>query len=205
MAAIEKEYIPKVLSKLLNNALKYARHTITIDLFQDEADFTVRSVRDGEKIPEASSQQIFEPFYQMEKKDTVRMGVGIGLPLARSLATLHKGRLYLDIEQPENTFVLIIPLNKEEVRQQIEKVVEQNIEVLDEETSTETDQMKGYTLLLVEDNESMRSFIFERLEVLLTVETAVNGQEALDVFRSNHIDLVISDIMMAVMNGYELC
>ena len=193
MAAIDKEAITKVLSNLLNNALKYARHTITIDLFQDEADFTVRIVSDGEKIPEASSQQIFEPFYQMEKKDTVRMGVGIGLPLARS------------IEQPENTFVLIIPLNKDEVRQQIEKVVEQNIEVLDEETSTETDQMKGYTLLLVEDNESMRSFIFERLEVLFTVETAVNGQEALDVLRSNHIDLVISDIMMPVMNGYELC
>ena len=206
MAAIDKEAITKVLSNLLNNALKYARHTITIDLFQDEADFTVRIVSDGEKIPEASSQQIFEPFYQVEKKkDTVRMGVGIGLPLARSLATLHKGRLYLDIEQPENTFVLTIPLNKEEVRQQIEKVVEQNIEVLDEETSTETDQMKGYTLLLVEDNESMRSFIFERLEALFTVETAVNGQEALDILRSNHIDLVISDIMMPVMNGYELC
>ena len=194
------------MSNLLNNALKYARHTIMIDLFQDGADFTVRVVSDGEKIPEASSQQIFEPFYQVEKKkDTVRMGVGIGLPLARSLATLHKGRLYLDIEQPENTFVLTIPLNKEEVRQQIEKVVEQNIEVLDEETSTETDQMKGYTLLLVEDNESMRSFIFERLEALFTVETAVNGQEALDILRSNHIDLVISDIMMPVMNGYELC
>ena len=204
-AHVNKEAFTKIVSNLLNNALKYARHTITIDLFQDEADFTVRIVSDGEKIPEASSQQIFEPFYQMEKKDTVRMGVGIGLPLARSLATLHKGRLYLDIEQPENTFVLIIPLNKEEVRQQIEKVVEQNIEVLDEETSTETDQMKGYTLLLVEDNESMRSFIFERLEVLFTVETAVNGQEALDVLRSNHIDLVISDIMMPVMNGYELC
>ena len=206
MAAIDKEAITKVLSNLLNNALKYARHTIMIDLFQDGADFTVRVVSDGEKIPEASSQQIFEPFYQVEKKkDTVRMGVGIGLPLARSLATLHKGRLYLDIEQPENTFVLTIPLNKEEVRQQIEKVVEQNIEVLDEETSTETDQMKGYTLLLVEDNESMRSFIFERLEALFTVETAVNGQEALDILRSNHIDLVISDIMMPVMNGYELC
>ena len=76
---------------------------------------------------------------------------------------------------------------------------------MDEETSTETDQMKGYTLLLVEDNESMRSFIFERLEALFTVETAVNGQEALDILRSNHIDLVISDIMMPVMNGYELC
>ena len=117
LIAIDKEAITKVLSNLLNNALKYARHTITIDLSQDEVDFTVRVVSDGEKIPESSSQQIFEPFYQLEKKkDAARMGVGIGLPLARSLATLHKGRLYLDIEQPENTFVLTIPLNKEEVR-----------------------------------------------------------------------------------------
>lgn len=62
MAAIDKEAITKVLSNLLNNALKYARHTIMIDLFQDGADFTVRVVSDGEKIPEASSQQILNPF-----------------------------------------------------------------------------------------------------------------------------------------------
>lgn len=206
VAAIDKEAITKILSNLLNNALKYARHTILVELLREEDTFTVRVISDGEKIAESASQQIFEPFYQLDKKkDMPRTGVGIGLPLARSLATLHKGCLYLDTEQPENAFILTIPLNNEEVQQQIEKVVEQNPEVLDEETSLETDNMKGYTLLLVEDNESMMSFIVERLEGFFMVEMARNGQEALEVLRSNHIDLVITDIMMPVMNGYELC
>lgn len=205
VAAIDKEAITKILSNLLNNALKYGNHTILIELLKAETTFTVRISSDGEKIPVEASKQIFETFYQMDKKKETRQGVGIGLPLARSLAILHKGTIYLDTDQPENTFVLTIPLNKEGVQQQIEKVVEQHVVSLDEETSLETDSMKGYTLLLVEDNEDMLSFIRDRLEEQFTVETAYNGKEALEVLRNNHIDLIISDIMMPVMNGYELC
>ena len=65
--------------------------------------------------------------------------------------------------------------------------------------------MYGYTLLLVEDNESMLTFILERLQENFTVETAMNGVEALEILRSSHIDLIISDIMMPVMDGYQLC
>lgn len=205
VAAIDKEAITKILSNLLNNALKYGKHTIVVELLKSDTAFTVRVSSDGEKIPMEASKQIFEAFYQMDKKKEARQGVGIGLPLARSLATLHKGTLYLDTDQAENTFVLTIPLNKEGVQQQIEKVVEQHVVSLDEETSLETDSMKGYTLLLVEDNEEMLSFIRDRLEEQFTVETACNGKEALEVLRSNHVDLIISDIMMPVMNGYELC
>lgn len=205
VAAIDKEAVTKILSNLLNNALKYGKHTVLIELLKSEATFTVRVSSDGEKIAAEASKQIFEAFYQMDKKKEARQGVGIGLPLARSLATLHKGTLYLDTDQSENTFVLTIPLNKEGVQQQIEKVVEQHVVSLDEETSLETDSMKGYTLLLVEDNEDMLSFIRDRLEEQFTVETAYNGKEALEVLRNNHVDLIISDIMMPVMNGYELC
>lgn len=205
VAAIDQEAVTKILSNLLNNALKYGTHTILVELLKCEATFTVRVSSDGEKIPAEASRQIFEAFHQMDKKKEAQQGVGIGLTLARSLATLHKGTLYLDTDQSENTFVLTIPLNKEGVQQQIEKVVEQHAVSLDEETSLETDSMKGYTLLLVEDNEEMLSFICDRLEEQFTVETACNGKEALEVLRSNHVDLIVSDIMMPVMNGYELC
>ncbi len=204
LVAIDKEAVTKILSNLLNNALKYAKCVITVELEQDEKSFTVRVTSDGDRIPTEDSQQIFEPFYQVGKKEG-QQGVGIGLSLARSLATLHKGLLYLDTTQPENSFVLTIPLNKEKMQLQIEKAVEPKVEILDEETSTETDNMKGYTLLLVEDNEDMLSFIFERLTEQFTVEKARNGKEALDILHNNHIDLVVSDIMMPLMNGYELC
>ncbi|MDR0574071.1 MAG: response regulator [Tannerella sp.] len=206
VAAIDREAITKILSNLLNNALKYARQTILVELSSDETLFTVRVASDGDKISPELGMKIFEPFYQIDKKREPRQGIGIGLPLARSLAMLHKGSLYLDAEQPDNAFILTIPINEEGIRLQAGKMTEQNIVSLDEETSLQTDEnMKGYTLLLIEDTEETLLFIQERLEEYFTVETAHNGQEALEVLRNNHIDLVVSDIMMPMMNGYELC
>ncbi len=219
MAAIDREAITKILSNLLNNAMKYTKRTITVELEEDGMNFIVRVASDGDKIPLENSQQIFEPFYQIVRKKEGQQGVGIGLPLARSLAMLHEGKLYLDTSQSENCFVLSIPLSKEGVllseegtlpdkevvSQPMDYLVESNIEIFDEEISVETGSMKEYTLLLVEDNEDMRAFILERLDELFTVETARNGKEALHILNHNHIDLVISDIMMPVMNGYDLC
>ena len=162
-------------------------------------------ILNGNKIPEEASQYIFEPFYQMEKKEAPKNGVGIGLSLARSLASLHKGTLTLDTtREKDNVFILTIPLNKEGISLENSKAVQKDIVELDEETSVETD-MHGYTLLLVEDNESMLAFISERLCECFTVETAKNGAEAIEILRSSHVDLIISDIMMPVMNGYQLC
>ena len=204
-ASIDREAITKILSNLLNNAMKYAEGTILVELERDDVKFTVRVVSDGNKIPLNESQQIFEPFYQGEKKDASVTGVGIGLPLARSLATLHKGQLYLNAEHAQNAFILEIPLNTDGIQAQHSRVAEQYTVALDEEMTTETENMQGYTVLLVEDNEMMLSFIQEKLEAFFTVETARNGQEALEILHNSHVDLVISDIMMPVMNGWELC
>ena len=204
-AAVDKEAITKIVSNLLNNALKYAWQHIQVELEKDDLYFTIRVISDGNKIPEEASQYIFEPFYQMEKKEAPKNGVGIGLSLARSLASLHKGTLTLDTtREKDNVFILTIPLNKEGISLENSKAVQKDIVELDEETSVETD-MHGYTLLLVEDNESMLAFISERLCECFTVETAKNGAEAIEILRSSHVDLIISDIMMPVMNGYQLC
>ena len=204
-AAVDKEAITKIVSNLLNNALKYAWQHIQVELEKDDLYFTIRVISDGNKIPEEASQYIFEPFYQMEKKEAPKNGVGIGLSLARSLASLHKGTLTLDTtREKDNVFILTISLNKEGISLENSKAVQKDIVELDEETSVETD-MHGYTLLLVEDNESMLAFISERLCECFTVETAKNGAEAIEILRSSHVDLIISDIMMPVMNGYQLC
>lgn len=204
-AAIDKEAITKILSNLLNNALKYARHTILIELEKDDANFVIRVISDGNKIPAETSQQIFEPFYQSEKKSESRGGVGIGLSLARSLALLHKGSLNLDTSQADNIFVLTIPLNKEGIELENDKAIQKEIVVIDEDSSITPDMQHSYTLLLVEDNKEMLEFIRDRLQEYFMVETARNGKEALEILRSIHVDLIISDVMMPVMNGYELC
>lgn len=204
-AAVDKEAITKILSNLLNNGLKYANSNVLVELEKGEDSFTIRVTSDGNKIPAEASQYIFEPFYQMERKEKPRNGVGIGLSLSRSLASLHQGTIYLDTShKEENVFVLTIPLNGEGIKLENSKAIQKDIVSLDEQTPVSAD-IYGYTLLLVEDNESMLTFIHERLQENFTVETAKNGAEALEVLRSGHIDLIISDIMMPVMDGYQLC
>lgn len=203
-AAVDKEAITKIVSNLLNNALKYAYQLIRVELERDETNFSIRVISDGNKILAEASQYIFEPFRQVDKTEGPKNGVGIGLSLARSLASLHKGSLELDVEQENNVFVLTIPLNKEGIKLENDRIIQKDIVVLDEETSVAKD-MHGYIILLVEDNEGMLAFILERLQECFTVETAKNGVEALEVLKNNHVDLIVSDIMMPVMNGYQLC
>ena len=203
LARIDKEAITKILSNLLNNALKYGREHISVSLVRHDANFSVSVYSDGEKIPESKAEQIFEPFYQnaeLKKKQ----GVGIGLALARSLALLHKGSLMLDTQSPGNTFVLTIPLNMDGTAMDESQTLSEADLPLNETTTTD-DCPTGNSILIVEDEESIRNFMKERLSELFIVETAADGKTALDILRKEHVDLIISDVMMPGMNGFELC
>ncbi len=204
IAKVDKEAITKILSNLFNNALKYSEHHTEITLRRDEDDFLITISNDGQKIPHSTAEQIFEPFFQLNgqtKKE--KHGVGIGLALARSLAHLHKGSLKLDTLQNNTTFILTIPLNIEkevditEISDQADLPLTEN--VLSEENA------KGNVILVVEDDENILNFMKERLSDFFIVETATDGQKALDILHKSHIDLIISDIMMPVMNGIEFC
>ena len=184
--------------------MKYGNEHISVNLSKYDGNFSVSVCSDGAKIPEEKAEQIFEPFFQGEEKKKEKQGVGIGLALARSLALLHKGTLMLDTRQPANTFVLTIPLNMEDMMANGNKPFSQADLPLNETTSAD-ENTKGNVILIVEDEDSIRNFMKERLSPLFIVETASNGKHALDTIRKEHIDLVISDVMMPEMNGYELC
>lgn len=204
IAAIDREAVTKILSNLLNNALKYSKHSILVYLERNDTTFSIRVTSDGDRIPADLSEQIFEPFYQINKKENTSSGAGIGLPLARSLAVLHSGKLYLDDDLSNNTFVLTLLLMQEKVRVQEEIAIHEEMIYPEEEMATTADT-RNHTLLLVEDNENLRSFLSEKLSELFITETATNGREALEILRDHSIDIVVSDIMMPVMNGLELC
>lgn len=112
---VDVEALDKMLSNLLNNALKYAASKIVIRLQKEELFFRVIIASDGERIPPHLQEKIFEPFYRI-KGNTKSVGSGLGLALARSLAEMHRGSLILDIKNNENfnTFVLSLPLNHKE-------------------------------------------------------------------------------------------
>ena len=93
---------------------------------------------------------------------------------------------------------------QEKVRVQEEIAIHEEMIYPEEEMATTADT-RNHTLLLVEDNENLRSFLSEKLSELFITETATNGREALEILRDHSIDIVVSDIMMPVMNGLELC
>lgn len=103
-APVDKEALTKILSNLFNNAVKYATSSIHVSLIppcgmKEPGYFSIMVSNDGHPIPHDMQEKIFQPFVQIKQTSGGQRtaGTGIGLPLARSLAELHKGKLYLRI------------------------------------------------------------------------------------------------------------
>ena len=206
VASVDREAVTKILSNLMNNALKYARHNIAVVLTHDDTTFSVSVTSDGEKIDGADRTRIFEAFYQMDKSNHGENGVGIGLPLSLSLARLLGGTLALDGAAADgNTFILTLPLNKEGIRQNNRQTLATPDYLLDDDSNQSRSDGDACTVLIVEDNDSMREFLAEQVAATFAVETARNGREALAKLHEGRVDIIVTDVMMPEMDGFELC
>ena len=187
--------VEKIISNLLSNAMKYGQGLIDLYLeHPDEKKVIVRVDSNGWPIPEAEREKIFEKFYQGGK------GTGLGLPLARTLAELHGGRLYLDTARTDrNSFVLELPVDHPEQVEVMPSVQAEEAKEFSEYDSTRS------SLLIVEDNQEFRLYLAGEFNEEYNVFLAANGKMALEVLQTQKIDLVISDIMMPVLEGCELC
>ncbi|MCC8154407.1 MAG: response regulator [Tannerellaceae bacterium] len=211
-ADIDREAVTKIISNLFNNALKYANSTISAIVYEDKDNekLMIQIANDGYIIPEEYAEKIFEPFYQIKDKhpDTIPSGTGLGLSLSRSLASLHNGSLILEKYDPAfNRFLLTLPLYHPkaadaELKEESLEETGTDSQIQEEETGNSGHQS---TVLLVEDDADMLLFLQNILKGRYNIQTAHNGQEALSILEKVQIDLIISDILMPVMDGLELC
>lgn len=195
-ALIDREAVSKIISNLLSNAVKYADKQISLSVEINEKDntFSIRVISDGNLIPESEREKIFAPFYRLDES-LHKEGSGIGLALSRTLADFHQGTLTCtETADGMNCFTLTLPVH----RIQDESITANTIR-------TEVKETGKPAILIVEDQDEMRSFIAKEMRALYTVLEAADGKEALEILAKRAVNLIISDVMMPNMDGFELC
>lgn len=206
-ADVDSEAFTKIISNLFTNALKNAKSFVRIGLVCDAAGdqlFKVYLRNDGTIIQEEMFEKIFEPFFQVNASgnENMKTGTGIGLSLSKSLAELHSGKLYIVKESSEyNTFVLELPMQQPNATIRENDTAPDKAGVLTNTPSAGSSDI--YAVLLIEDNREMLDFIQKKLKKEYHVHAALNGREALALLDEEHIDLIISDIAMPEMDGFE--
>ncbi|MCS3736669.1 hybrid sensor histidine kinase/response regulator transcription factor [Mucilaginibacter dorajii] len=204
-AYVDIEAFTKIVSNLINNAIKYGNSVVEIELQKSEPNdhtFTIEIRNNGYIVPYEMREKIFEPFFRMKESEK-QIGTGIGLSLSRSLAELHKGLLVLNKSINNfNIFNLTLPIHQE--KEFDLHSTPDDYEPIDTVKEENFDFMKPI-ILLVDDNPEILDFIADDLSDKYAIIKAFNGQEALDMIEIENIQLIISDVMMPGIDGFELC
>ncbi|WP_256011479.1 hybrid sensor histidine kinase/response regulator transcription factor [Desertivirga xinjiangensis] len=211
----DPDKLEKILNNLLSNALKFTgkQGAVSVymtlkadDSFDSNDEFIEIVVRDtGIGIDARNRERIFHQFFQVpENKD--QGGTGIGLALTKELVKLHKGEILVDSQPGKGTrFTVRIPLVREEVR---EAVIDSGIDEEadpNQDTGQKKDLINERILLIIEDNPDVRKFLRVSLESQFHIEEAGDGMEGLQLAQKFLPDIILSDVMMPVLDGNELC
>jgi signal transduction histidine kinase/DNA-binding response OmpR family regulator len=212
----DSDKLEKILNNLLSNAFKFSSPSERVDMkaiateIQGSITLNVEIKNSGTVIPPDQLDRIFDPFFQGEHTPRHNMqGTGLGLSLVKELVKLHRGEINVSSSPGVGTvFIVTLPFersNMPEVIPGAEKAELTNVlENLAENGSEEPDITKE-TVLVVEDNHEVRTLIRRGLEPQYNILEASTGKEGVQLAREKQTDLVISDVMMPVMNGVELC
>jgi len=229
----DEHRLEMVLTNLVGNALKFTPDGGRIDITLESDGHQARiRVRDsGPGISREDQKKIFDRFFRVDSPERQQGGAGIGLSLARQLVELHGGTLTVASEPGEGaTFTALLPHGRDHFRPE---VVERRMVAVDmpggrrasdwqaaeadaeavptapepdaAEPPIELEGGRRARIVLVEDNDELRSLIESLLSPSFDVMTARDGEEGLSLVRRQRPDLVVSDVMMPRMSGTELC
>lgn len=214
----DEDVIEKVLTNLISNAIKFTTAggtvTVSLSLAQEEQKYVALCVGDnGKGIPAEKIPFVFDRFYQVDDSSKREFeGSGIGLALVKELTELHGGKVRVE-SNPEKgtTFSCLFPFNKKVIA-----VENASPEGEPEEKKTNTGNIPAFSnikgtaapgplILVIEDNADVRKYICDKLRDYYRLKEYKDGKEGLAAALEEMPDLIVSDVMMPEMDGFELC
>jgi signal transduction histidine kinase/ligand-binding sensor domain-containing protein/DNA-binding response OmpR family regulator len=217
----DPDKMEKVFYNLVSNAFKFTSANGEIKVSTkiiDSSTVEIKVKDHGIGIPADRLSYIFNRFYQVDSSSTrEHEGTGIGLALTKELVELHKGKITVNSKVGEETeFIINLPLGDLKIeKEQIVEFPADKFSLINSNDSeiTETHHESGNLhpasedkkeiILIVEDNSDVRAYIHEQLENDYKVIEARNGEEGILKAQDEIPDLIITDVMMPKMNGYQ--
>lgn len=214
---LDQQMIDKVVFNLLSNAFKYtpAKGTISVSLSFTDV-MTIRVADTGVGIPQEKREQLFSRFMQSSYTGE---SFGIGLHLTHELVRTHHGEItYQENEGGGSVFVVTIPLQKD--CYEASDFLVKDSPILKADLATQRDgqeekttdavpsapsaPLNRRTILLIEDDNDVREFLLSELESCFDLKVASDGKAGIAMAKELDVDLIVSDVMMPGMNGFEL-
>ena len=221
----DEDKLEKILTNILDNAFKYTPakgrvgFSVSAERRRKGETYAIFVVTDtGRGIPKREREKIFERFYRSaDSGDNAGSGTGIGLYLVRKMAALHHGTVEVESQPGKGSvFTVRIPIDRtsyteseltseyvNEISAPLPAAIASGAEI--NRASREDKMTNSYCILVVEDNRELNSFIAGNLSKEWTVLEAFDGEEGFALAVQHIPDLIVTDVMMPVADGYELC
>lgn len=207
---IDPDLLEKVFFNLLSNAFKFTPEggSVRIELTEEGDRVFIQVIDTGSGIQPANLPHLFDRFYTEDRS----MGTGIGLHLVKEYIHMHGGEIRVESEPGQRT-TFTVCLRKGKAHFEDSDLMETSVShqayeasrLDDSETKEILSKTYPYTILITEDDDEVRCFLERELSLHFKIRTAANGKDALRVLEEEEISLVVSDVMMPEMNGFELC
>ena len=213
----DEESFIKIMSNLISNAIKYAKKTISISAERQNNNLVITVTDDGPGIEENEKKKIFEAFYQIKRNnDSQTPGIGIGLHIANTVAQMMNGNITVDNRKDGVKgvcFTVTLPVVEiEEAEEKKNATVnkdskDENPEIIkDEKIEDDAEEaVSKKKVVIIDDNPDILDFLDKVLSSRYFIITAGSGEEGLALLESNKPDIVVSDVMMEGIDGFEVC
>ncbi|WP_369753104.1 two-component regulator propeller domain-containing protein [Flavobacterium sp. WC2409] len=227
---LDPKMLEKIIFNIISNAFKFTPDNGLISVAIEKVEkallidgnvvpsFSIVVTDTGAGIAKKDLKRIFDRFYQVNNLNKVYYGsTGIGLEVVKEFVELHQGIIGVDSKQDEGTkFTVTFPIGKHfydqaEVSNEVfhlDSIKSKNFiapEGVEFQTAETPEGDKAFTVLIVEDNSGLRNYLKQELRKQYKVIVAENGKKGYDLALQKLPDLIITDVIMPVMDGLELC